>query len=129
MKRVAAASPQFSPLVCSPLAGRGQLPEQADPIVVPSLRADSTSGARNRTAHQHGLGQPVIVENPPAQRQRRRDTSPIAPDGYTILLSDVGALSINPSVYTNMPSTVKDFSPIVMVSYSPHVLACIPRCR
>src|SRR5258706_12406399 len=44
-----------------------------------------------------------------------------------MLLSDVGALSINPSIYTNMPfDPAKDFSPIVMVSYSPHVLAVHP---
>ena len=50
-----------------------------------------------------------------------------APDGYTMLLSDVGALAINPSVYTNMPfDPARDFSPIVMVSYSPHVLAVHP---
>ena len=50
-----------------------------------------------------------------------------APDGYTFLLSDVGALAINPSVYANMPfDPAKDFSPIVMVSYSPHVLAVHP---
>jgi tripartite-type tricarboxylate transporter receptor subunit TctC len=44
-----------------------------------------------------------------------------------MLLSDVGALAINPSVYASMPfDPVKDFSPIVMVSYSPHVLAVHP---
>ena len=50
-----------------------------------------------------------------------------APDGYTMLLSDVGALAINPSVYPSMPfDPARDFSPIVMVSYSPHVLAVHP---
>jgi tripartite-type tricarboxylate transporter receptor subunit TctC len=49
------------------------------------------------------------------------------PDGYTVLLSDVGALSINPSVYPNMPfDPVKDFAPVIMVSYSPHVLGVHP---
>src|SRR5207245_1168722 len=50
-----------------------------------------------------------------------------APDGTTLLLSDVGALAINPSVYVDMPfDPAKDFSPVVMVSYSPHVLAVHP---
>ena len=50
-----------------------------------------------------------------------------AADGYTVLLSDVGALAINPSVYPNMPfDPVKDFAPVIMVSYSPHVLGVHP---
>jgi hypothetical protein len=50
-----------------------------------------------------------------------------APDGYTLLLSDVGALAINPSVYPNIPyDVVKDFSPVGMVSYSPHAFGVHP---
>src|SRR2546427_11408595 len=50
-----------------------------------------------------------------------------APDGATLLLSDVGALAINPSVYLDMPfDPAKDFAAVVMVSYSPHVLAVHP---
>ena len=75
------------------------------------------------------MGQPVIIENKTgANGNVGADfVAKSPPDGYTMLLSDVGALSINPSVYTNMPfDPVKDFSPIVMVSYSPHVLAVHP---
>jgi tripartite-type tricarboxylate transporter receptor subunit TctC len=74
-------------------------------------------------------GQPVIVENRTgANGNVGADyVAKSAPDGYTMLLSDVGALAINPSVYPDMPfDPVKDFSPIVMVSYSPHVLAVHP---
>jgi len=74
-------------------------------------------------------GQPVIVENRTGANGNVGADYVVksAPDGYTMLLSDVGALAINPSVYANMPyDPVKDFSPIVMVSYSPHVLAVHP---
>jgi tripartite-type tricarboxylate transporter receptor subunit TctC len=48
-------------------------------------------------------------------------------DGYTLLLTDVGGLVISASVYPKLPfDPSKDFSPIVMVSYSPHVLAVHP---
>jgi tripartite-type tricarboxylate transporter receptor subunit TctC len=44
-----------------------------------------------------------------------------------LLLSDVGALAINPSVYPNIPyDVVKDFSPVGMVSYSPHAFGVHP---
>jgi tripartite-type tricarboxylate transporter receptor subunit TctC len=74
-------------------------------------------------------GQPVIVENKPgANGNVGADfVAKSAPDGYTMLLADIGALCISPSVFPQLPfDPTKDFSPIVMVSYSPHVLAVHP---
>jgi tripartite-type tricarboxylate transporter receptor subunit TctC len=74
-------------------------------------------------------GQPVVVENKTGANGNVGAEFVVrsAPDGYTMLLSDVGAVAINPSVYPNMPfDPVKDFTPIIMVSYSPHVLAVHP---
>jgi len=53
-----------------------------------------------------------------------------AADGYTLLLTDVGGLVISASVYPKLPfNPSKDFSPVVMVSYSPHVLAVHPSVK
>jgi len=74
-------------------------------------------------------GQPVIVENKPgANGNVGADVvAKSAPDGYTLLLTDVGGLVISASVYAALPfNPSKDFSPVVMVSYSPHVLAVHP---
>jgi len=74
-------------------------------------------------------GQPVIVENKPgANGNVGADfVAKSAPDGYTLLLTDLGGLVISPSVYPKLPfDPSKDFSPVVMVSYSPHVLAVHP---
>jgi tripartite-type tricarboxylate transporter receptor subunit TctC len=44
-----------------------------------------------------------------------------------MLLSDVGSLAINPSVYPSMTyDLIKDLAPVIMVSYSPHVLGVHP---
>jgi tripartite-type tricarboxylate transporter receptor subunit TctC len=48
------------------------------------------------------------------------------PDGYTLLLADVGAIAISPSVYTLGYDPNKDFAPVTMVAYSPHILAVNP---
>jgi tripartite-type tricarboxylate transporter receptor subunit TctC len=74
-------------------------------------------------------GQPVVVENRPgANGNVGADmVAKSAPDGYTLLLTDLGGLVISASVYPKLPfNPSKDFTPVVMVSYSPHVLAVNP---
>jgi tripartite-type tricarboxylate transporter receptor subunit TctC len=75
------------------------------------------------------LGQPVVVENKTgANGNVGADfVAKSAPDGYTLLITDLGGLVISASVYPKLPfDPSKDFSPVVMVSYSPHVLAVHP---
>jgi tripartite-type tricarboxylate transporter receptor subunit TctC len=77
-------------------------------------------------------GQPLIVENKPgANGNVGADfVAKSAPDGYTLLLTDVGGLVISASVYPKLPfDPSKDFAPVVMVSYSPHVLAVHPSVK
>jgi tripartite-type tricarboxylate transporter receptor subunit TctC len=74
-------------------------------------------------------GQPVVVENKPgANGNVGADfVAKGAPDGYTLLLTDLGGLVISASVYPHLPfNPSKDFTPVAMVSYSPHVLAVHP---
>ncbi|WP_298212364.1 tripartite tricarboxylate transporter substrate binding protein [Acidovorax sp.] len=75
------------------------------------------------------LKQSVIVENKPgANGNLGADfVAKAAPDGYTMLLCDVGALAISPSVYTKLsfdPS--KDLRGVTMLAYSPHLLVVHP---
>ena len=75
------------------------------------------------------LGQPVIIENKPgATGNVGADfVAKSPPDGYTLLLADIGSLAISPSVFTNLPfDPVKGFTPVVMVAYSPHLLVVHP---
>lgn len=71
----------------------------------------------------------VIVENKPgANGNTGADFVAKAPaDGYTLLLCDVGALAISPSVFTKLafdPS--KDLKGVTMLAYSPHLLVVHP---
>jgi tripartite-type tricarboxylate transporter receptor subunit TctC len=77
-------------------------------------------------------GQPVVVENKPgANGNVGADfVAKSVPDGYTLLLTDLGGLVISASVYPKLPfNPSKDFAPVVMVSYSPHVLAVHPEVK
>jgi len=74
------------------------------------------------------LKQTVIVDNRPgASGNMGADFVAKANDGHTLLLCDVGALAIAPSVYTKLgfdPS--KDLRGVTMLAYSPHLLVVHP---
>jgi len=74
-------------------------------------------------------GQSVIVENKPGANGNvgAEFVAKSPADGYTVLLADVGAIAISPSVYTKLGyDPNQDFSPVTMVAYSPHILAVNP---
>jgi len=78
---------------------------------------------------QAALGQAIVVENKPgATGNVGADfVAKSPPDGYTLLLADIGSLAISPSVFTGLPfEPVKDFAPVIMVAYSPHLLVVHP---
>ncbi|MCU4122309.1 Bug family tripartite tricarboxylate transporter substrate binding protein [Variovorax sp. N23] len=78
------------------------------------------------------LKQPVIVENRPgANGNLGADfVAKSAPDGYTLLLCDVGALAISPSIYTKLPfDPSKDLRGVTMLAYSPHLLVVHPSVK
>jgi tripartite-type tricarboxylate transporter receptor subunit TctC len=75
------------------------------------------------------LGQPVLVENKPGSTGNVGAdlVAKSPPDGYTVLLADIGSLAISPSIFPTLPfDPVKDFAPVLMVAYSPHLLAVNP---
>jgi tripartite-type tricarboxylate transporter receptor subunit TctC len=50
-----------------------------------------------------------------------------APDGYTLILMDVGNLTISPSVFRKLPfDIIRDLAPVSMVSYSSHLFSAHP---
>jgi tripartite-type tricarboxylate transporter receptor subunit TctC len=55
-------------------------------------------------------------------------TARAAPDGYTLLLTDVGNLVIGSILFQKLSFDVlRDFQPVTMVSYSPHLLLTHPK--
>jgi tripartite-type tricarboxylate transporter receptor subunit TctC len=75
------------------------------------------------------LKQSVVVDNKPgANGNLGADlVAKSAPDGYTLLLCDVGALAISPSVYPKLPlDPSKELRGVTMLAYSPHLLVVHP---
>jgi len=73
-------------------------------------------------------GQPVVVESRPgaAGAIGVDVVAKSAPDGYSLVLSDVGVWVILPVLYPKTPYGLQDFAPITTISYSPHLLCVHP---
>jgi tripartite-type tricarboxylate transporter receptor subunit TctC len=102
-------------------------PSRTIRIIVP-FAPGGTSDVLARTFAprlQESLGQTVVVENRPgASGNIGADiVAKSAPDGYTLVLMDVGNLVISPSINPKMPfDIIKDFAPVTIIAYSPHML-------
>ena len=105
-------------------------PAKAVRIIVP-YHAGGTSDILSRLLSpklNEVFGQPIVVDNRPgANGNIGADlVAKSTPDGYTLLLADLGALSISPSIYKLPFDALKDLAPVTMVAYSPHLLAVHP---
>ena len=75
------------------------------------------------------LGQSVVVDNRPGAGGNigLNQVAKAQPDGYTIGIGAAGALSVNVSLYPQMPfDPLKDFTPVAMLAAIPFVIVSQP---
>lgn len=75
------------------------------------------------------LGQSVYVENKPggAGAIAMAEVAKAAPDGYTVILTHVGTMAVNPYMLKNQPYDVnKDFMPVTLLAKVPNVFVIHP---
>jgi tripartite-type tricarboxylate transporter receptor subunit TctC len=119
-------------LFCAPVLGQDGYPSRPIRLIVsftPGGGADLTA----RTVGQkmgEALHQPVVVENRPGANGLvgAGAVASASPDGYTLLLTDRGALGINPSLYRKLPyDPLRDFEYVGVVTVASYVLVSDPR--
>jgi len=131
MRRIAGACVIAASFALAIPAAAQTYPAKPIRIVVP-YPAGGTSDILARSVGQklaEAWGQSVIVDNKPGANGNvgAEIVAKAAPDGYTLLLADIGSLAISPSVYPTLPfDPAKDFAPVTMVAYSPHILVVHP---
>jgi tripartite-type tricarboxylate transporter receptor subunit TctC len=75
------------------------------------------------------MGKPVVVDNRAGAGGNIGMAlgAKAAPDGYTLVLAPAGNLTVNPSLYRNVPYDVaKDFAPVTVVAAVPNILVVHP---
>lgn len=107
-------------------------PEKSVTIVVPFPAGGSTDMvARAIALHmQTKLGQPFVVDNKPGATGTigAGFVKRAAPDGYTLLVSSLGAFVVTPHLQKNVPyDATKDFDYISVPVQAPNVLVASPK--
>jgi tripartite-type tricarboxylate transporter receptor subunit TctC len=110
---------------------QGQYPDKPIKLIVPQAPGSATDTVARILASELGpqLGQTVIIENKPgAAFTIGLDlVAKAPPDGYTLGLGPIGALSISPNMIARIPYSIeKDFQPIALVSRGHLLLAVAP---
>jgi len=118
-------------LATSAIAQSGAYPNRTIRMVVafpPGGGADLTARLLAQKMGE-SMGQPVVVENKPGANGSigSEVVAKSPPDGYTLLVLDRGALSINPSLYAKLPyDPLKDLAFVGIASEGPYVLVVNP---
>ncbi len=109
-------------------------PTKAIKIVVPYAAGGSTDALARIVAERLGkrFGQAAIVENKPGASEQIAITSVTraTPDSYTILLSTLSGLAVNPGLYQKLPyNPQKDLTPISLAATVPSAVVVHPSVR
>jgi len=118
-------------LVCAGAGLAQSFPTRPIKFIVPY----PPGGASDVTARVLGqklaeaYGQPVVVENRPGANGNiaLAEVAKAAPDGYTIVMGNVGPNAINAGLYKTLPfDPIKSFVPVTLTSTVPIVLLVNP---
>ncbi len=119
------------PTAFAPWALAQGFPAKAIHIVIPAAPG-GTADILGRLLSERlskALGQPVLIDNKPgASLMLGTDfVAKAAPDGYTLLLTNDGPLTMNPSLYPKIAyDAQKDFVPVAKIVSFPMILVVNP---
>jgi len=128
-----AAAVALAALAALPLAAHAQAWPAKQPIkfivVYPPGGASDVTARLLGAKLSESLNQSVIIENRPGANGiiATELVAKSAPDGYTILMANLGPNAINPVVYKKLPyDAVKDFAAITLTTIVPQVVVVTP---
>jgi tripartite-type tricarboxylate transporter receptor subunit TctC len=107
-------------------AGAQNYPAKPIRLVVPfAPGGSSTIVARSVAAEmEKGLGQSIVIENKGGGggNPAMQDVARAEPDGYTLLVTHIGSLALNPFLYSSLPFDVnRDFVHVSLLAKVPNI--------
>lgn len=109
-----------------PLSAQAAWPEKPIKIIVPAAPGGTTDMSARLISEQlaKSLGTSVVIENRAGAAGiiGSQELIRAAPDGYTLIMGNIGPNAINYSMYKDLPYKPDDFVPITLVISVPNVL-------
>lgn len=132
MKHLSALAGALALAVALP-AGAQTYPDRPVTMIVGAAPGGSTDVSARLLGEplSKALGKPVVVENK-AGASGNIAASQVArakPDGHTLLMQYSGYHVGNPHLFSKMTWEMKDFTPVAVVTFSPHVFAVHPSVK
>lgn len=117
--------------IALPVHAQAPWPSKPIKLVVPYAPGGSTDVVGRVIAEYLGqrIGQNIVVENRPGKGASigTSQVAKAAPDGYTLLVSNISSFAIAPPLYGDLDyDPVNDFTHITLASFNPSVLVVNP---
>jgi tripartite-type tricarboxylate transporter receptor subunit TctC len=130
--RISALLIASAPILANAQAPSVDYPKQPIRLVVPYPAGGATDFFARTVFNNVGdaLGQPIIIDNKPGAGTTigSEQVARSAPDGYTLLIGDMGTYALNASLYKRLRyNPAKDFVPISLTGRFPLFLVVNPK--
>ena len=121
-------------LASAPCLGQDAYPTRPIRMIVPFAPGGTSDIVARILAPKlsDALGQPIVVDNRAGASGNigMEASAKAAPDGYTILLGNIGTIAINPAIFRNLSvNPVKDLIPVALIADVPNLLIANPSVR
>lgn len=132
MKALFALASAIAVGLAAPAAAQN-FPERAITMVVGASPGGSTDVSARFLGEplSKALGKPVVVENKPGASGNigAAQVARAKPDGHTLLMQYSGYHVGNPHLFDKLSWEMKDFAPVALVTFSPHLFAVHPSVK
>jgi len=117
--------------LAQPALAQSDYPSRPITLLVPFPPGGSADTVIRPVAQKvaDALKQPIVIDNRPGGggNVAALATKQAAPDGYTLFLTNMGVMAVNPMLFPDLRfDPVKDFAPITPIISFPHILVVPP---
>jgi tripartite-type tricarboxylate transporter receptor subunit TctC len=130
-RRVLALATGAASILAAPAVRAQAFPAKPIRLIVPFAPGGTSSVVARSVADEltRQLGQSVVIDNKGGGGgvTAMAEAKAAAPDGYTLIITHVGTLAVNPYMLKNQPYDVaRDFTPITLLAKVPNIFVIHP---